>query len=282
MKTSIKQLLGRALFASRVDRLLFRNTAVIVAFHRVLEATSPSDPLSIDTRTFERFCRYFARHFDVVSLPELARSLQAGGSVSRQLAITFDDGYRDNFEHAAPILSRLSLPATFFVVTQWIGSDVVPWWDDAAGVRHSWMTWDEVRALKRLGFDIGGHTRTHVDLGQVTGNEARDEILGARLELQAQIGGAVESFAYPYGGPANLTERNRAMVKAAGFSCCCSGFGGVNASDSDPFHLRRVPISQWYASPEQFGFETAVGLTEQTPFRSRYHTCCETLEATGS
>jgi peptidoglycan/xylan/chitin deacetylase (PgdA/CDA1 family) len=187
MKTSIKQVLGRALFASRLDRLFFRNIAVIVAFHRVLEAPSPSDPLSIDTRTFERFCRYFARHFDIVSLPQLARSLQAGGSVSRQLAITFDDGYRDNFEHAAPILSRLSLPATFFVVTQWIGTDVVPWWDDAAGVRHPWMTWDEVRVLRRLGFDIGAHTRTHVDLGQVTGKEARDEILGARLELQAQL-----------------------------------------------------------------------------------------------
>ena len=210
MKTSIKEVLGRALFASRVDRLLFRDTAVIVAFHRVLETASPSDPLSIDTQMFERFCRFFARHFDVVSLPELARSVRTGGSLSRQLAITFDDGYRDNFAHAAPVLSRLSLPATFFVVTQWIGTEVVPWWDDAAGVRHPWMTWDEVRALARLGFDIGAHTRTHVDLGHVTGNEARNEILGARLELQAQIGGAVESFAYPYGGPANLTERNRA------------------------------------------------------------------------
>ena len=282
MKATIKQLLGRSLFASRADRLFFRDTAVIVAFHRVLETTAPSDPLSIDTRMFECFCRFFAHHYHVVSLPELTRSLQTGGPLTRQLAITFDDGYRDNFEHAAPILSKLSLPATFFVVTQWIGTDVVPWWDAAASVRHPWMTWDDVRALTRLGFDIGAHTRTHVDLGQVTGNEAREEILGARLELQAQTGAAITSFAYPYGGPANFTERNRAVVKAAGFSCCCSGFGGVNASDSDPFRLRRVPISMWYASPEQFAFETVIELTEQTLFQSRDHTCCETLEVTGS
>jgi peptidoglycan/xylan/chitin deacetylase (PgdA/CDA1 family) len=282
MKAAVKRLVGRALLASRLDALLLRETAVIVAFHRILPTTDPADPLSIDVPMFERFCRSFRRHFRVISLPDLAQTLGRGGSVSRRLAITFDDGYRDNFEHAAPVLSRLSLPATFFVVTQWIGTDVVPWWDEAAGVRHPWMTWDQVRALSRRGFDIGAHTRTHADLGRVAGNEAREEILGARLELQARIGADVASFAYPYGGPAQMTDRNRALVKSAGFSSCCSGFGGVNRPDTDPFDLRRVPITPWYSSPEQFAFEIATGRSELTPQQSRDHTCCETLEATGS
>jgi len=50
-----------------------------------------------------------------------------------------------------------------------------------------------------------------------------------------------------------------ALVKAARFRCCCSNFGGVNGPDTDPFGLLRIPISPWYASPHQFGFDVALG-----------------------
>jgi peptidoglycan/xylan/chitin deacetylase (PgdA/CDA1 family) len=261
MKGATKTLLGQTLFASRLDEVLLRNTAVVVAFHRVLDGTDASDALSIDVRMFERFCRFFRRHFQVVTLQDLVSSLQTGRSFRSRLAITFDDGYRDNFENAAPVLEKLSLPATFFVVTRWVGTDVVPWWDSKAGMRYPWMTWEQVRSLHRKGFDIGGHTRTHADLGQIAEGEAREEILGARLELEKHLGASVKSFAYPYGGRHNLTEANRELVKAASFRCCCSGFGGVNVPGTDPFDLRRVPISPWYTTPQQFGLEVALGRT---------------------
>jgi peptidoglycan/xylan/chitin deacetylase (PgdA/CDA1 family) len=258
MKQAIRNLLGQSLFASRLDEILLRNAAVIVAFHRV-EDGAGSDPLTIDVRMFERYCRFFRRHFHVVSLPDLVSRLASGHPVHRSVALTFDDGYRNNFENAAPVLLRLSLPATFFIVTEWVETDLVPWWDRNQGVRYPWMTWDHVRTLHRKGFDIGGHTRTHVDLGKITDAAAREEIFGARLELEKQIGAPVESFAYPYGGRDNLTAENRELVKAAGFRCCCSGFGGINGPDTDPFHLQRVPISPAHVSPHDFGFDVAVG-----------------------
>lgn len=257
MKKSIKSLLGQLIFASRLNAMALRNTAVIVAFHRIQD-TDDSVPLTTTVDMFERYCRFFMRHFQVISLPDLVHRLERGLALNRELVITFDDGYRANFEYAAPVLERLSLPATFFVVTQWIGTDVVPWWDKQQGVHHRWMTWDDVRSLQRKGFDVGAHTRTHVDLGKVSGGAAREEILGARLDLERQLGGSVESFAYPYGGRNNLTEANGEMVRAAGFRSCCSCFGGINARGTDPFHLLRVPISPWYASPHQFGFEVAL------------------------
>ena len=121
------------------------------------------------------------------------------------------------------------------------------------------MTWDQVRSLHRKGFEIGAHTRTHVDLGKVAAAEAREEIFGARLELERQLAARVDLFAYPYGGRNNITNSNRELVKAARFRCCCSNFGGVNVPDADPFDLLRVPISPWYASPHQFGFDVALG-----------------------
>ena len=258
MKGSIKSLLGQLIFTSRLDAVLLRNAAVVVAFHRVLD-TDDSDPLTISRTMFERYCTFFARHFRVVSLAELVDALERGQNLNRHLTITFDDGYQDNFENAAPVLERLSLPATFFVISQWIGTDVVPWWDRQQGVRHPGMTWDQVRSLRQRGFDVGAHTRTHVDLGKVSVAEAREEIVGARIDLERELGARVESFAYPYGRRQNLAGENRDLVKMAGFRCCCSCFGGVNPPGADPFRLARVPISSWYASAHHFGFEVAVG-----------------------
>jgi peptidoglycan/xylan/chitin deacetylase (PgdA/CDA1 family) len=254
----MKSLLGHTLFASRLDAVLLRNAAVVVAFHRVHDAPR-SDSLTIDVRMFERYCNFFRRHFRVVSLRDVVEKLERGLEPNRELAITFDDGYRDNYEMAMPVLEKLSLPATFFVVTKWIGSDVVPRWDERRGVRHAWMTWDQVRSLHRKGFEIGAHTQTHVDLGQVGVAEAQEEILGARVMLERQLAARADLFAYPYGGRNNITNANREVVKAARFRCCCSNFGGVNLPETDPFDILRVPISPWYASPHQFGFDVALG-----------------------
>jgi peptidoglycan/xylan/chitin deacetylase (PgdA/CDA1 family) len=258
VKAAVKRLAGHGLFAAGLDALLLRNTAVVVAFHRIQE-TDPSDSLSIDTATFERHCRFYQRHFQVVPLRVLVHRLERGHSVARCLAITFDDGYRDNFENALPVLEKLSLPATFFVVSGWIGTGVVPRWDQVRGVRYPWMNWDEVRTLHRSGFEVGAHTRSHVDLGEVSTVEAHAEVLGSRLELEQQIGARVDSFAYPYGGRRDITEANREVIKRAGFRCCCSGFGGTNPAGTDPLFLNRVPISPWHTSPHQFGFEVVTG-----------------------
>jgi len=257
--SAIKDVLGRTLFASGFDAVLLRNSAVVVAFHRVQETVAPGDGLTVSLALFESHCRFYARHFRVVPLREIVEKLETGQRLDRELAITFDDGYLDNFEHAAPVLERLSLPATFFVVTQWMGTRKVAWWDGQRGERHPWMTWDHVRALHRKGFDIGAHTRTHADLGAVSGPEAHEEIFGARRELEARLGIRADLFAYPYGGSAQITEANRALVEAAGFRCCCSSIGGVNPAGASPYHLRRIPISEWHRSPQLFGFEVALG-----------------------
>jgi peptidoglycan/xylan/chitin deacetylase (PgdA/CDA1 family) len=264
MRRAVKDLFGRTIFASRLDAVLLRNAGVIVAFHRVQETVDADDGLTVTLRMFERHCQFFRQHFRVVPLRDIVEKLERGEPLNRELAITFDDGYRDNFEHAAPVLEKLSLPATFFVVTQWMGTDVVPWWDGERGARHPWMTWEQVRALHRRGFDVGAHTRTHADLGLISGAEARWEIAGARRELERQIGATADLFAYPYGGADQLSDANRALIKAAGFRCCCSSVGGINGAGTDPFRLRRVPISQWHQSPHQFGFEVALGLSSLT------------------
>jgi len=281
--SSGKILLGRLIFASGLNAGLLRNSAVVVTFHRIQDTEQP-EALTVSIRTFERYCRFFKRHFNVVPLSDLVARLEQGVRPNGDLAITFDDGYRDNYENAAPVLERLSLPATFFIVSRWMDTQIVPWWDEELGIRHPWMTWDQVRSLRRRGFEIGAHTQTHVDLGSITTDEARREVEGARYDLERRLGAPVTSFAYPYGRRANLTDANREVVRAAGFRCCCAGYGGANPHGTDPFHLQRVPISGFDLWPHQFGFDVALGRTlldagESVTARPR---CCVTSEVTGS
>jgi peptidoglycan/xylan/chitin deacetylase (PgdA/CDA1 family) len=254
MKRQAKNALGWLAYATRLDAWLRRRAGVVVAFHRVQDGED-ANGLSVGRDMFERHCRFFKRHFDVVHLRELVSCLEEGRRVDRLLAITFDDGYHDNFANARPVLEALSLPATFFVVSQWMGTDAWPWWDREQGVRHRWMTWDHVRRLNERGFDIGAHTRTHADLGQVDGIAAREEIVGARREIERQLGRRVDLFAYPYGRRPNLSESNRALVRAAGFRCCCSCYGGLTPGGADPFRLQRIAVTPWYDTPHELGME---------------------------
>jgi len=125
-------------------------------------------------------------------------------------------------------------------------------------VRQQWMSWEQVQQLCRDGFEIGAHTRTHADLSTLSREEAWQEIQGSRSDMEEKLGAPVNLFAYPYGREDQLTEENRSLVGGAGFRCCCSCFGGINSRGVDPFHLRRVPVSSWHASPYALGFDLAV------------------------
>ena len=89
----------------------------VLIFHRVRERSDPLFPGEPDLRQFERQMGWLAHWFNVLSLPEAVQRLRAGNLPARAAAITFDDGYADNFCIALPILRRLGLPATFFVST---------------------------------------------------------------------------------------------------------------------------------------------------------------------
>ncbi|WP_201096055.1 polysaccharide deacetylase family protein [Thiocystis minor] len=239
----IKRMIGRVLLGVPIKRIVTSNHVWIAAFHRVDNLEYP-DQLTCGIEAFADYCKFFAHAFRVVplsqQLDELGRK-SSGGTLS----ITFDDGYRDNFENAAPILERFGLPATFFVASGFIGTNDVAWWDEALPKTPGWMDWNQVRSLRTRGFEIGCHTVTHADLGQISSASALDEVTQARQRLQTELGIDIDLFAYPYGGRNNLSSDNRAIVKEAGFRCCLSCHGGVNSINSDPFYLRRIPVNSY-------------------------------------
>jgi len=253
-KQRLGGVLGSAVFGAGLHRRLLRGTAAVAVFHRI-DDRYPDNPITLTSKRFRAFCRFFAERFEVVPFGTLVGLLERHVPLRGQLAITFDDGYRDNYRIAAPILAELGLPACFFLTSGFIESTEIPWWDREAGISSEWMSWDEVRALHGMGFEIGAHTVTHADLGVLQGEAARGEIVDSRTELEGRIGAEVPYFAYPFGRESQMTEANRELVRLAGYRCCPSAFGGVVRTGDDPFRFRRIPVTGWYRSPAHLGAE---------------------------
>jgi peptidoglycan/xylan/chitin deacetylase (PgdA/CDA1 family) len=232
---------------------VFRDKYLITAFHRVNERTLGGG-ISCSPRSFRRICSWLARNFRVVSLAEQVQALESGRILPNTASITFDDGYLDNYEIAAPILRELGLPATFFVATDFIGSTTVPAWDEYPD-QARWMTWDHLRDLVKQGFDVESHTCTHIDMGVVDRECARQELSMSLTRLNDALGSRQRMFAYPFGGKENITEPMRTLVEQAGYRCCLSCHGGINTRHTSAYSLWRMPVNEEYESPEQFGLE---------------------------
>jgi hypothetical protein len=254
----IKGVLGHAAGAAGAFKRAFRTKMVIVVFHRINDEM-PEDGLTCSSAKFEKFCEFFRTHFRVVRVSEQVAGCSAGKDLGGTLSITLDDGYRDNFEVAAPVLRKKGLPAAFFVTTGFIGTHSVAPWDRGLATQPGWMDWDQLRALESQGFEIGCHTDTHIDMGTADAETVRAELDVSRRKLQEQLGKPVPLFAYPFGGPDNIRARSLQLVREAGFTCCLSSLGGSNTAPTSPFTLSRIGMGLGLVTPEQFGFDLLLG-----------------------
>lgn len=143
-----------------------RGRLVILCYHRVLpadrKATYPLPGLVVTPESFRRQCLALRRHYEVLPLHQAVRAVHAGSFDRRPLAaITFDDGYRDNFRYAAPILREMRLGATFFVIAGLVGTNEVPWYDRLGWTIHTLQRQNRARsALAACGrVDLTGDVR---------------------------------------------------------------------------------------------------------------------------
>ena len=132
--------------ARGVDRPL------ILAYHRVVDdcaaaADTEMPSMLISTAMFERHLDYIGRHFRFVSLDDIGDHALSGRPFETPVAaVTFDDGYRDVYEHAYPVLERKGIPAAVFVVTDLVGK---PFWQVHDKLYHlvvkAFSHWDDPR-----------------------------------------------------------------------------------------------------------------------------------------
>lgn len=254
LKSKIKRSISFILYFFGFYKRQLNGKAIVLVFHRVDDSLADKK-LTCSSYMFKEICQFAKQYFNVISLPDLINKLNNNQDVSNNLVITFDDGYLDNYEVAAPILKQLNLPATFFIATDFIESNRVTWWDKEDDIVSKWMSWDQVRELKKMGFDIAAHTKNHIDLGVIIGEEAVEEIKGSKDRLEQELSETINLFCYPYGRKEQMTEENRQIVRELGFICCPSAYGGLVDTGSDPFYMQRFPVDNYYQSSLEFGLE---------------------------
>ncbi|RKT47401.1 polysaccharide deacetylase family protein [Thiocapsa rosea] len=104
--------------------------ALVLMYHRIAESDSDPWGLCVSPQHFAEQLDVLSSHGPVLNLTQLATAVQSGRVPRNAVAVTFDDGYIDNLEQAAPLLERYGIPATIFVATGYIGSSREYWWDD--------------------------------------------------------------------------------------------------------------------------------------------------------
>lgn len=228
--------------------------ATVLLFHRVTDEAR--DNLSVGVAQFERLMQSLKQHCEVLSIEQV---LALGATVPRSrrplVAVTFDDGYLDNYTHAAPILRRLGLPAGFYVSTGIVASDRQFPHDQRRGnATLPVMTWDQIRQMHAWGFNVGSHTVSHVDCVAEDEAVVRGELQQSRADLQREIGRDDLIFAYPYGGRHQMNAQRLELVREVGYVACLSAYGGSNVGRVDGWNVLRRGI-HWEFSDRAFLYQ---------------------------
>jgi peptidoglycan/xylan/chitin deacetylase (PgdA/CDA1 family) len=317
-----------------------RDATVVLTYHRILEKWEPaldySQPgMVVTVPTFERQLAFLERHFDIVPLGHLLD----GGTVHRparrpRCVITFDDGWRDNYDLAFPILRQRDIPATVFLTTDFIGTERVFWhteliylllqgelpeflrdepalaaypepvrdclrrWAAPTGVSHAddvdalvetvkahcsedeiqglidtltratrlgrplfpgrrfFLDWDQVGEMAANGFEIGSHGRSHRILTRVSSQEAKQELVQSKAEIERRVGREVTHFAFP-NEDANADLAGWAA--RAGYRTACVGAGVVAGRGIRA--LRRVGMHEGVAAAGPTYDDALLGLS---------------------
>lgn len=206
----------------------------ILMYHRV--GRLPAHPglygagLTVPTGVFRAQMEWLHRNgFHAITPEQLFDALEWGRTLPpRPVLLTFDDGYADVLYQAEPILHRLGMPATAFVIT-----------DRVSGPDPSFLTWRDLRDLERDGFTIGSHTVHHLDLAALSPAQAWYELERSRATLEQRLGVPIDWFAYPAG---DYDATVVALARKAGYLLAVTTRPGTAQSALDPLTLHRDEI----------------------------------------
>jgi len=120
-----------------VRRNITKSHIVIVMYHRISPKKDSWSSGSVSPESYERSIEYFYRHYEIIPLKKLAEDIsQKNHLPPKGIVLTFDDGYKDNYLYAYPILKKYGIPATMFLTTGPIGTGNLFWWDKVSYVVH--------------------------------------------------------------------------------------------------------------------------------------------------
>lgn len=175
--------------------------------------------------------------YEAISLGEMVSLQKKAKALSEKtVVLTFDDGFKNFYSEAYPVLGEHNFKATVFLVTGFCG-DHNDWEGNPKGLpRSEILDWKQIREMDADGIEFGSHTRTHPDLTRLSAEQMKGEILDSKAEISDQLGRDASTFAYPYG----RMNRESRQIAFENFDASCSTNLGKVGIHHDPASLNRI------------------------------------------
>lgn len=203
----------------------------VLMYHRITKA--PADAslpgLWVAPRRFRAQMAALAAHgWKTITAEELGLAMREHRTVGhKRFVVSIDDGARDGYNFAAPILERFDFRATYCVTP---GRAHRPWQ----------LSFSHMRQLREAGHEIANHSLTHADLPAVSRDRLRHEVRRAQRLIRDRVGHAPRSFCYPYGHHSAAVRR---VVAAAGHVLAFTTVDGARQSTSSPMRSPRIRVN---------------------------------------
>ncbi|MGL4629167.1 MAG: polysaccharide deacetylase family protein [Cetobacterium sp.] len=216
----------------------------VIMYHRVIKDESEKGVHGtyVTVEQFEEQMKYLKKKgYETVTFKDLLnnRYKQRFDKDKKWIMLTFDDGYKDNYENAFPILKKYQFKGIIYVLD---GIEYNKWDVDNPGnpeKRFTLMNQEELLEMQNYGIEFGGHTSTHPRLADLSIENVKSEIINSKSNIEKIIGRELLSFAYPYG---SLNEEVKRIPQEAGYKFAVATDSGSIVFSDDLFEIRRIGI----------------------------------------
>jgi len=217
----------------------------ILMYHSVKPSVASGNRLIVSVNTLERQMNFLKKHnYNVLNLEDAAALIKGRRKLPpKSIVLTFDDGNKDNYTYAFPILKKYNLPATIFLIFSEVG-------------RPDRLSWEEINRMRDSGLiSFGSHTINHPFLEYIKSDEElKREISGSKAMLEKKLGRPVDTFSYPMG---RFDSKVRQFVVDAGYKAGVVSNPGKDYPNDDVFVLKRLRISENAGNLFIFWIETS-------------------------
>lgn len=239
------------IIVDKIEKLYAKNYVLtkkyeipVIMYHRVIKDKSEGGVhgIYVTESQFEEHLKYLKeKGYETITFKDSLdnRYKERFNRGKKQIILTFDDGYTDNYNYAFPLLKKYGFKCVIYLLSHLDYNR----WDvevkENPEHRFDLMSLEMIKEMEEYGIEFGGHTKTHPKLATLPIEKAQEEILHSKEVLEEKLGHPLISFAYPYG---NLSEDVKKIVRNSGYHFAVATDSGDISFSEDLFQIRRIGI----------------------------------------